>query len=364
GEGDSLTSGTGTVVKKPDAAVRNVEGVVVDPATWTITGTTLYAQQDYQVCLKCHSKWAWGTSIPNIPSTYNGTTRTQENQTYAGEPLTVLDEFKPTNLSYHPLFRIGKNQPPLTANSNWTGTNRRLKSTETGGKKYWGGDGVTAVNGRPVGPTWYEPEGLDNTFVDGWGTMSLVSCSDCHGSNNATVEGPHGSSYKWLLKGSDPNITATTAAGVIQPNTPAYWANPTGNQLLALQANFCINCHRADVYGPGYGVSGKVPNLSRFSHQRNASDADSSITNKGNTLTPYGCTNCHGGFETGGIHGTSMPAQTGFTDASGKRFMNGASWAGHNLGTTTVSCTTASSSINTCSQHSNPSSSGTLNYSY
>jgi predicted CXXCH cytochrome family protein len=363
-EGNSLTSGTGTVVKKPDAEVRNVEGVTIDEATWSITGTTLSSQRDYQVCLKCHSKWAWGTSIPNIPSTYNGTTRSQEHQSYSGEPLTILDEFKPANQAYHPLFRVGKNQPTLNANSNWTGTNRRLKSTEAG-KKYWGGDGVTSVNGRLAGPTWYEPEGLDNTFVDGWGTMSLVSCSDCHGSNNTTVEGPHGSSYKWLLKGSEPNVGVTTPGGIVYPNTAAFWG-ASGNDLTALQSNFCINCHRADVYGPGYAKSGTVPNLSRFTHQRNAGDAGSNFTSgKGNTLTPYGCTNCHGGYETGGIHGTAMPAQSGFTDASGKRFMNGASWAGHNLGTTSVTCTTApSNSINTCTQHGNPSNAGTLNYSY
>jgi hypothetical protein len=274
--------------------------------------------------------------------------------------LTVLDEFKPTNLAYHPLFRVGKNQPPINANSAWTTTNRRSLST-AGGKKYWGGDGTATY---PFG--WYEPQGLDNTFVDGWGTKSLVSCSDCHGSNNTTVEGPHGSSYKWLLKGADTTVTVTTAGGNVTPNTTAFWANPAAPDLTALQANLCINCHRADVYGPGYGVSGKIPTLSRFSHQKNASDAGSNLTNgKGNTLTPYGCTNCHGGFETGGIHGTTMPAQSGFTDASGSRFMNGASWAGHNLGATSVNCSTAASnSINTCTQHGNPSSAGTLNYSY
>jgi predicted CXXCH cytochrome family protein len=345
-EGDSLTSGTGTPVKKPDAEVRDVEGVVVSFSTWAITGVTQYAQQDYQVCLKCHSNWSWGTGIPIIPSKYGteATSRSAEPApAYVGEPKDILAEFNPNNLAYHPIFKVGKNQPLATTNPNWSSSTSRRAATV----KYWGGDDISITK------QWFTPTGLDHTFTDGWGTQSLVSCSDCHGSDNASVEGPHGSSYKWLLKGSDTNVTVTTVSGAIQPNKPTFWNNPTGASLTALQSNFCLNCHRADVYGPGYDRA-TVTNLGRFSHASNGADFKSSTTGGaagGNTLTPYGCTNCHGGYETGGIHGTNNTATPGYS----KRFMNGASWApNHVVEGANITCTTAagSNAINTCTKHS------------
>ncbi|GAB4539302.1 MAG: cytochrome c3 family protein [Thermodesulfovibrionia bacterium] len=96
----------------------------------TIGGVFVYqAQFEYEVCLKCHSESA------NLPP----------------DERNKIEEFNPSNPSYHPVTAIGKNNfvpsliPPLT-------------------------------------------------------TSSVIKCTDCHNNNDPSgPRGPHGSIYRGLL---------------------------------------------------------------------------------------------------------------------------------------------------------------------
>ncbi|MBI5115463.1 hypothetical protein HZA56_03235 [Candidatus Poribacteria bacterium] len=94
--------------------------------------------KEYQICLKCHSSYAYGSSPPS-------------GQTDQGQ------EFNPNNFSYHPVVAPG--------------TNPHCNSTT-------------------MLPRWNESPGEHNTMY----------CSDCH-TNDAGAQpvGPHGSNVDYLL---------------------------------------------------------------------------------------------------------------------------------------------------------------------
>jgi predicted CXXCH cytochrome family protein len=90
-------------------------------------------------------------------------------------------KFNPNNQSFHPIEEQGKN-----------------------------------LNIRPL------------SFVNGWTPTGTMYCTDCHTSDDPTVRGPHGSQYRYLLKGpfvasGGPRTTASTEA--------------------------CFDCHRFATYG-------------------------------------------------------------------------------------------------------------------
>jgi len=296
-----------------------------------------------QICFKCHTGFAWGTGTPP---------RSQSSGPNAAfwRQTDVAVDFDPVNYAYHPLFQQGRNQPPVNANTNWTGAGRKTTTPNAG---------------------------LDNTFVDGWGAKSLVTCTDCHDHPQPTTgpKGPHGSAFKWLLKGLDPDVTVTMPGGVRYPNRVNGTA--TGTPLDPNQ--FCLNCHRTDVYKPGalskpsYTQPNNTTygNLSRFNHWSSTNDdcmgsyqTDNKALGRG-TFWPSGCMNCHGGDTAGAIHGTSRGV--GYASGSpgtpqaagnemGKRFMNGSSWTGHILSDATannIGCYTIGSQndVSNCTQH-------------
>lgn len=65
------------------------------------------------------------------------------------------------------------------------------------------------------------------SFTRGWTAESLTYCSDCHASDDTTVRGPHGSSYRYILK------KASTASAARRTMTPD---------------ELCFDCHQYDVY--------------------------------------------------------------------------------------------------------------------
>jgi len=282
----------------------------------------------------------------------------------SGTMTDVGSDFDPAAYAIHPIFRTGFNQPSTSANSSWDTLKGRIyrNSVATG----WG---------------------LTNTFVDGWSTTSRVTCSDCHNNDSWSASessGPHGSSNPWLLRGINTGIKVTVAnpsrTGVLNPvvNTP--------NASIGLTTNFCLNCHRGDVYGDGnageatYGGSLRGTDheaLSRVSHLggglRTNCDDWTFLQHM-----PTGCNNCHGGRPNDGarasglIHGSAMGRGDGNNNTGGAsylvqdgtlvaqpmgyRFMNGASWDAHRLGqaaSTEVGCSTidASDNYSSCTQH-------------
>lgn len=169
------------------------------PAIWTVP-TTFTTQEsstyEYQICFKCHSYWALSDSDGiTTYTTASGATVTDQAM-----------EFNPNNYSAHPVV--------VTLNS------------QTGS---------------------YAPQALTSAQMSSpWtavGTQTMY-CSDCHGTDNETSgdpKGPHGSSYKYLLKGTG-RYWPTKADG-----TTLWKLNTTDAQDNNL---FCRNCH--PIYSGGW----------------------------------------------------------------------------------------------------------------
>lgn len=65
-------------------------------------------------------------------------------------------------------------------------------------------------------------------FATGWGPESLVTCSDCHGSDGGGSRGPHGSSFQHILR-------SRYAAGTVDEPM--------------LETDLCFACHAYRTYG-------------------------------------------------------------------------------------------------------------------
>ncbi|HVO09256.1 MAG TPA: cytochrome c3 family protein [Vicinamibacteria bacterium] len=105
-----------------------------------------------------------------------------------------------------------------------------------------------------------------NAFVNGWSAGRLMYCSDCHGSDDPAVSGPHGSSYRYILKGS----YATTS-------TPSR-VSPT---------DLCFACHSWDTYANPRATAASLA-ASRWNPGKEPSGHAFHVGTKG-----YSCWACH-----------------------------------------------------------------------
>lgn len=219
--------------------------------------------------------------------------------------------------------------------------------------------------------------GIGNTFVPPFGPWSILRCTDCHGSTKTDPVGPHASVNRWLIKSLDSDLSfewydGSATLATIKPNTGA------------VSAIFCFNCHRRDVYGDlnSYadttGIATNQIAYRSFSRQAHSGDTgtghpdrlalkgmhndDTGRCAKVDTLVwkDISCRHCHAGDKVGGIHGTNAVATKSNAPnvgkGQGKRFLNGATWAGYNMPTTNVvSCytKTADNSVSTCNRTQN-----------
>lgn len=367
---------TGGQVEISDANL-GVWGITVtdsDSTPYSVTYGAIKDEPDYvyELCLKCHS--AWGGALNNIaPST----TRDAVNQgTPVDTPFTDVGiEFDPDNClsgngAIHPVFAKGCNQPTAGLNSAWSAAGRRDGSDD-----------------------------LSQTFVPPWTFDSYVTCIDCHrGGPDDTVDaiGPHGSTRPFILATLDTDISFTycTDAGPGACATTATVDYATYNPSNALASsdpnNFCLNCHRADVYGFSGQGNGNYPprrTLSRVNHPADgASGGGSGKGQSFNDVTARGivCLLCHGGRLLGGIHGMDTSVARGQnsegapegTDA-GLRFLYGAKWRGYTKATTgtagtcfrglatTPSSPNGGAAFDTCTNHAgNSGNAGFANYDY
>jgi predicted CxxxxCH...CXXCH cytochrome family protein len=170
------------------------------PASGNFTKKVLGASDlEASLCFKCHSAF-YGT-LPTSPSSGSpGFAETDQVQ-----------EFNPSNLSFHPVLDVAPNPT-----SNVTGS---------------------------------------------WATTSRMTCSDCHGSDSAAdPNGPHGSAASFLLKG--PNTTWGSVqmtstgmpAGTFCANCHAanfansrFPAHDNGHHNFA-----CTSCHLVIPHGSGH----------------------------------------------------------------------------------------------------------------
>jgi predicted CXXCH cytochrome family protein len=107
-----------------------------------------------------------------------------------------------------------------------------------------------------------------NAFVNGYTVRSMVSCTDCHSSDDSMIRGPHGSSYPHLLK--KPSAT-TVSAQVIGPE------------------DLCFDCHSYGTYG-STSSSEAEHRASRF----NAPQALGHTLHSGAHISCYACHETHG----------------------------------------------------------------------
>ncbi len=133
----------------------------------------------YELCLKCHSSWAYGASPPITPS--------------GGFPQTDQSaEFNPANASYHPITAIGKNS-------------------------FIQGDGTSYAS----------------SLINGLTPTSRLVCSDCHGSSSPTAPaGPHGSDNAFILTGPWSRNTGTSTPNDLCFTCHDYnvYANPANDR--------------------------------------------------------------------------------------------------------------------------------------
>ena len=159
------------------------------------------AAREYQICLKCHASYAYGTSPPASPS--------------GGSQTDTAAEFNPNNLSYHPVI---------------------------------GAPHLRVAASNLVAP-W-------NSTT----TTTRMYCSDCHGNNettSATVpQGPHGSSNPYLLR--FPNATWSTTAPTLSQATGFCYNCHSSSTIRntnnvhskgAHQGYPCQYCHVATPHG-------------------------------------------------------------------------------------------------------------------
>jgi predicted CXXCH cytochrome family protein len=144
---------------------------------------------EYQICLKCHSSYAWGTGTPPNGLSPNGSAATPVE-------TDAAQEFSSANKSGHPIV---------------TGLDNYANSIAVGSPARRG------LQPAAMKPPW-------NVNVG----QQTMMCSDCHNTDAATpaAQGPHGSMSQFMLRG---------------PNA-ANWPNVT---LANYNTSWCANCHNS-----------------------------------------------------------------------------------------------------------------------
>jgi hypothetical protein len=167
-------------------------------------GVTTRIAAEYELCLKCHSSFAYGATPPT------GTAGASSTAVETDQSL----EFSTANQSYHPVLgALPAADPGANGSSRLTAAQLCTSTTcTTAGSQSW-----------TPGQTMY--------------------CSDCHGNDTASpaVQGPHGSSVKYVLKGPNRCWPYTASGTTCTTTLQGLGSNPTSNTFLA--GNFCLNCH-------------------------------------------------------------------------------------------------------------------------
>ena len=151
--GTSPNVGSGTpTTNQASGVLRGVWGVepTVWPGEWDpVTSYEVVdeVQYQYQLCLKCHSYYAYGDTPPPAPIEFMG-----NYGRYTDQAL----EFNPNNRSYHPVVAPGKNDF--------------------------------------IGQGGYD---YSNSLIGGMTPDSVIGCADCHSDsqNPDNLKGPHGADY-------------------------------------------------------------------------------------------------------------------------------------------------------------------------
>jgi Doubled CXXCH motif (Paired_CXXCH_1) len=270
--------------------------------------TSTYVTREYQVCLKCHSNYAFDNITPPVLPLASQTGGTQERTNGVINYSDVAMEFQaPLHHQGEPANTTDSGaDPTLYGNNNHRSWHPVMEKT-----------GRTSAGLAPARPSastnlWRAPWNGSNAdggiaiVADAVGTQTM-QCGDCHGSTTLQAEGvvplggeegaswgPHGSNEDFILKGQ--------------------WYTDSPNTHTVGSNNLCFRCHEENQYADASVVplntlqSGfsdtvsatPIPNL----HQRHAY-----LTTQGGSVDApnwpasvngtYRCTMCH----TGTAHG-------------------------------------------------------------
>ena len=187
--------------------------------------TSAHVTREYQVCLKCHSDYAYGINPPDLGDTSGGTP--------AG--TNAVTEYTNQAMEFN---------APLSHRGQTTTTDSGAAAAySTNNHRSWhpviGSTGRGAALRQASAANWLAPFG--GAAI---GTQTMY-CSDCHGSNTGTATsepsggedgnpwGPHGSSNNFILKGD--------------------WDQNTGS---ATPGDLCFKCHDWNRYANPNGGGG------------------------------------------------------------------------------------------------------------
>ena len=211
---------------------------------WSAPAYTDYNQEqvatkEYQICFKCHSS----AVDSNGPESWRGGSGSDPANT-SWNWLDIGLEFNPYNKAGHPVVMALNNYPNSIQLVRWP--------------VYYKGLWNVASADETSDPldTWDQ---LRDPWGDNFGNQTMY-CSDCH---TSTSNGPHGSSYKWMLGGTNKAWPFTTAAangdstGTFRKIDTLFSWSPLYHQGLGTDDGcFCWNCHPADRNGNGAHQTG------------------------------------------------------------------------------------------------------------
>lgn len=254
-EHNNLASGVlrGTFGVEPVYASNNFN---IEPTSFTIkrgdpgtpgfgSGTTNvnepYVTREYQICLKCHSNYAYDTP-PNMGAS---SATTQSGINNVTQYTNQAQEYN------SPASHEGEGQNLGSdggADSNWSGNNHR------------GWHPVMNNTGRDPGTRIANANNWIAPFDEAVGTQTMY-CTDCHGSDtptgtadpdgagyeNGNVWGPHGSTNPFLLKGD--------WSGNVPGSNANDWTGRAGTgENTDSQDHLCFKCHEYEQYATSGGT--------------------------------------------------------------------------------------------------------------
>ena len=194
--------------------------------------------REYQLCFKCHSNYAFGTTPPMLGSFSGGTQPGANGMTQY------------TNIA------MEYNSP----------TGHRGEGTSSSSS---GAAGAFATNNHrswhPVVDSTGRTPGVRNANANNWnppwnsgvGTQTMY-CTDCHGSDTDGISsvpaggengfpwGPHGSNNNFILKGAWSGNRNTNVDNTGLPGTGGPQSAP---ETLGGQGHLCFKCHQFAQYG-------------------------------------------------------------------------------------------------------------------
>jgi predicted CxxxxCH...CXXCH cytochrome family protein len=218
-------------------------GAVWNSASGYSAGT---ATQEYQICFKCHSN-----ANSNVAS-WGGSA--------AASWTDLALEFNPSNASRHP---IGSALAPAN----------QLTTAKLNG---------------------------------GWTPGMVMNCTDCHATDSTASKGPHGSSVKWMLAGTNKSWPYTSAAQNGTSSGTLFRVATYNSGVGTVNGLFCLNCHQVtasnpfhssgDITGGKHGANAtvaacvschiRVPHGGKVSRLRLTTNAPTRYRADGNATSP------------------------------------------------------------------------------